>query len=194
LRASGSAQGAGAPSVPMLAYAGCLGIAYLAVEIPLIQRSVLLLDHPTIAFALVVSVVLFSSGLGSLFSSRLGAGWCFPLLLVYLIALVTLWSPVSNWALGHSLPVRAVLVSGLLIPLGVLMGMPFPIGVALLGRHASYLVPWAWGINGATSVVASILTAMVALDRGFACVLASGAILYLVAWLLLTRAVRESIV
>jgi hypothetical protein len=78
----------------------------------------------------------------------------------------------------------------MLSPLGVLMGMPFPMGLALLSRRASYLVPWAWGINGATSVVASIVTALVALDRGFVLVLASGAVFYLVAWTLLTLASR----
>ena len=190
LRRRDGTKDTGRASVPLLVYAGCLGIAYLAVEIPLIQRSVLLLDHPTFAFALVVSVVLLSSGLGSLLAPHWGARWCFPFLLVYLTALVMLWPRVSSWALGHSLAVRAVAVSVMLMPLGVAMGMPFPIGLALLSRRASSLVPWAWGINGATSVVASVLTALVALDRGYVFVLALGAILYLVAWFLLVLARR----
>jgi hypothetical protein len=179
------------PSIPMLAYAGCLGIAYFAVEIPLFQRCVLLLDHPTVAFALVVSVLLLSSGLGSLLAPRVGAAWCFLSLVAYLSALVVAWPSVSSWALGHGLPVRAALISAMLAPLGVLMGMPFPIGLAFLSRRASYLVPWAWGINGATSVVASVLTALVALDHGFVAVLASGALIYIVAWALLTLARRQ---
>ncbi|HUT19282.1 MAG TPA: hypothetical protein VM366_08985 [Anaerolineae bacterium] len=191
LRRAGPTNHAERPSALMLAYAGCLGIAYLAVEIPLIQRCVLLLDHPTVAFALVVSVVLLSSGLGSLLAPRIRAGLCFLSLVVYLSALVAVWSPVSNWVLGHGMPVRVALVSAMLAPLGVLMGMPFPIGLAILSRRASYLVPWAWGINGATSVVASILAALVALDQGFAAVLASGAFLYLVAWALITLARRQ---
>lgn len=188
LRVPSRSSGVGHLAAPLLAYAGALGVAYLAVEVPLIQRSVLLLDHPTVAFALVVAVVLLSSGIGSLVAPRVSARWCFPGLLFYLAVLAMAWSRVVSWALGHSLPVRVAVVSAMLAPLGVLMGMPFPIGLAVLRRRASYLVPWAWGINGATSVVASILTALIALDRGFTFVLASGVALYLVAWSLLTLA------
>ncbi len=63
------------------------------------------------------------------------------------------------------------------VPLGLLMGMPFPKGLALV-EESPTLVAWAWGVNGATSVVASILAAILALSWGFSTVLAVGAVCY----------------
>jgi hypothetical protein len=67
--------------------------------------------------------------------------------------------------------------------------MPFPKGLALLERRAPALIAWAWGVNGALSVVASILAALLALSLGFSAVLALGAACYLGAWVT-ARAIR----
>jgi hypothetical protein len=72
-----------------------------------------------------------------------------------------------------------------LAPLGFLMGIPFPSGLAWLRQRAPGLVPWAWAVNGCTSVLASILAAMVALSAGFSWVLGAAAIAYGGAWLAL---------
>jgi hypothetical protein len=69
------------------------------------------------------------------------------------------------------------------------MGMPFPKGIEWLERaspeRASLdLIPWAWGVNGAVSVVASVLAALVALSAGFTVVLVAGAACYGVAAIL----------
>ena len=68
-----------------------------------------------------------------------------------------------------------------LAPLGVLMGIPFPKGIVWLERSSPNLIPWAWGVNGAVSVVASVLAALVALSAGFTVVLVAGVICYGVA-------------
>ena len=65
-----------------------------------------------------------------------------------------------------------------LAPLGMLMGLPFPLGLAWLDDHAPKLVPWAWAVNGCASVVASVLAAMLALEFGFSVVLWLGAAMY----------------
>jgi hypothetical protein len=70
-----------------------------------------------------------------------------------------------------------------LAPLGILMGMPFPKGIAWLERAAPDLIPWVWAVNGAVSVVASVLAALVALSVGFTVVLIAGALCYGVAML-----------
>jgi hypothetical protein len=186
--ASRRAGGGLAPgSVPALAYFGCLGVAYLAVEIPLIQRLVLLLDHPTHAFALVAGVLLVASGGGSLMARRLRARWAIPSLALY--ALLVLWAlqPLSDWALGWPLTARAAISAALLAPLGLLMGVPFPAGLAYLRRRSLGLVPWAWGVNGCASVVTSVSAALIALRWGFGAVLGLGGVAYWVAWGLLGR-------
>ena len=62
--------------------------------------------------------------------------------------------------------------------LALLMGLPFPLGLAWLEREAPALIPWAWAVSGCASVVAAILAAILALSCGFAVVLMLGAACY----------------
>ena len=55
----------------------------------------------------------------------------------------------------------------LLAPLGLALGTAMPIGLGRLSAMYPDGVPWAWGINGVFSVVASVLAIMVALNWGF---------------------------
>jgi hypothetical protein len=60
----------------------------------------------------------------------------------------------------------------------------------VLAANVPDLVPWAWGINGATSVTGSIMALVLALFAGFSQVLLVGSALYVVAVLLLRRAAK----
>ncbi len=168
--------------VRTLAYFGLLGLGFLFVEIPLMQRFILFLGQPIYAFTTVVSALLLSSGLGSLAAQRLTVRWTLPLLVVAIL-LYPLGLPfLFQVFLGAPLAVR-LLVTGLcLAPLGFLMGIPFPNGLAWLRERAPGLIPWAWAVNGCTSVLASVLAAMVALSVGFSWVLIAAAVAYAGAW------------
>jgi Mn2+/Fe2+ NRAMP family transporter len=65
------------------------------------------------------------------------------------------------------------------------MGMPMPLGIASLSRVRPELIPWMWGINGATSVVASVLAVAVSLNIGLRNTLLIGVAIYAIAWLLM---------
>jgi hypothetical protein len=163
----------------MLAYFALLGLGYLSVEIPLMQRFILYLGHPTWSLATVLFAILVFSGIGSRLSHRVPL----PAALFGIPALV------AGYVLGLpfmfdttlALPIWARLLVSLiaLAPLGLLMGMPLPKGVALLGERPQ--VAWAWAANGATSVIASIGAALIALSWGFSTVLLLGAGCYLAA-------------
>jgi hypothetical protein len=58
------------------------------------------------------------------------------------------------------------------------MGVPFPRGIGWLEGRAIGLIPWAWAVNGAASVVASVGAALLALSFGFSWVLIAGAMCY----------------
>jgi hypothetical protein len=168
--------------VRVLVYFGLLGLGFLFVEIPLMQRFILFLGQPIYAFAVVVVAVLFFSGVGSLVSARLSARWTLPVLvgaiLIYPLGLPLLFGAL----LGTPLVVR-LLASGLsLAPLGLLMGIPFPAGLAWLRVRAPATIPWAWAVNGCASVLASVLAAMIALSAGFSWVLVGAAAAYAGAW------------
>jgi spermidine synthase len=163
----------------VLAYFCLLGLGYLSVEIPLMQRFSLFLGHPTWSMAVVLFGILVFSGIGSRLSARV------PIraVLIGVPALVggyVLGLPVLfEWGLVFPLWARLLVSIVTLAPLGLLMGMPFPKGVALLRQPS--LVAWAWAGNGALSVIASILAALISLGWGFSAVLAIGAGCYLAA-------------
>jgi hypothetical protein len=78
---------------------------------------------------------------------------------------------------GAATAVRVIVAVGILLPLGLFMGMAFPLGMKIASRRAPTLTPWLWGANGATSVFASVLTVVIAMTwtistafwTGFAC-------------------------
>ena len=70
----------------------------------------------------------------------------------------------------------------MLLPLGFFMGIPFPTGMKILGEKCQALIPWAWAINGCLSVLAPILTIIIALVTGFQVILWLSALAYLLAF------------
>ena len=161
-----------------LGYFGLLGLAFLFVEIPLIQQYILLTGNATTALAVVLFVILLASGAGSLWSRRLPwrrAGFA-------LAALVGVYSLVLRDGLsmltGAPYAVRISAGALGLVPIGFLMGVMFPAGLAHLERERPDLVPWAWGINGTASVISGAASALLALSYGFSFVLLIGAAAY----------------
>jgi len=81
-------------------------------------------------------------------------------------------------ALFLPLPVRIGISIILIIPIGILMGIPFPTGMRRLESILPGMIPWAWAINGALSGVSGVLAVLVALDLGFTAVLFVGFLAY----------------
>jgi len=61
------------------------------------------------------------------------------------------------------------------------MGLLLPSGIVAVSRRDPQLVPWAWGINGATSVIGTVVATVIAIHAGFGTTLRFGAVLYLLA-------------
>src|SRR5262249_5671210 len=121
-------------SMHALLYFIAVGLGYITVEIALIQRFVLFLGHPTYALTAVVFLLLLSSGAGSVAAKRWMAGSRRLARILGLIAgAVLLYVALlpSLLASGVGLPFSLkLLISGaVLVPLGFLMGMPFPTGL-----------------------------------------------------------------
>jgi hypothetical protein len=160
------------------AYFGCIGLGYLLIEIPLIQNFILFLGHPAYSFSITLFAILLFSGIGSQYSHKFSHRNA--IISVILATLLTLlYLPVIfNLSLGLSLGWRLILSIVIIAPVGFFMGMPFPKGITQLSSVASDLIPWVWGINGATSVVSSILAVLLALSFGFKWVLILGIVAY----------------
>lgn len=170
-----------------------LGVGFMLVEIPLVQKLILPLGYPTLALAVILFSLLLGGGAGSWFSQRFNGKalrrWA--IFATAGVALLTLgYAPLLGWLhtglVGVSLPVRCLIAAGLLLPLGFLLGTPFPSGMRLFSGERAAQVPLVWGLNGVASVVGSLGAAMGAKLYGFNNVLIAGAVVYLFAMLLLT--------
>ncbi|MBC7262758.1 MAG: hypothetical protein H5T64_00195 [Chloroflexi bacterium] len=161
-----------------LLYFLLLGLAFFFVEMPLMQRFILLLGQPTYAFAAVLFALLLSSGVGSALSPRLplraALGALVALLLVYIAFMPTLFQA----TLAAPLVVRLMVTIIALCPPGFLMGVAFPSGVRIVGRITPGLVPWVWAVNGCASVISSILAVMLAMSAGFSAVAVAAVLAY----------------
>ena len=82
--------------------------------------------------------------------------------------------PLTQWA-------RVAIAVLLVAPLGLAMGMPFPLGLQRTGRGSLPAPPFYWGLNGIMSVVGSVCTVFVALRLGFQAAMLIGALCYVVA-------------
>lgn len=170
-----------------LGYFFILGFAYLFVEMYLIQQFILFLGKPVYSFAVVLAILLIYSGLGSLGSQRIPAerGMCLvlPLLVFLLVGLRFLLPLYIRAFTGAPFGVRVLLTLLVFLPLG-LMGMPFPLGIRLLAEREPELIPWAWATNGCASVLASMVSILLALEGGYSLVMATAAGAYAAAFVL----------
>ncbi len=158
-----------------LLYAAGLGYGYLAVETVLVHELILFVGHPTYAITVVIFTMLLCSGLGSAWvgsrpadrlPSLLRAALIATLLLGALQGFVTPHLLVQT-GLGWPVAVRVAVTALAIAPLGVVMGMPFPLALRILRPEAAAMVPWAWAFNGWTSVVASLGTVVVSRAFGY---------------------------
>jgi hypothetical protein len=169
-------------SLPTLVYFSMLGLGFMFVEIPLIQTSILALENPSFCVAIILTGILISSGAGSMFGSRfrqLRSPYSL-LMLVFLISVYTVLQPlVISEITKYAMHVRILSLLGAIFPMGFLMGLPFPLGVSLIGQKQKTLIPWAWAVNACFSVIAPLLSIMIALASGFDVVLWLSVLAYL---------------
>jgi hypothetical protein len=150
---------------------------------------------------MVLFSLLFFSGLGSQWNDRIPLRLSLPALVILVLIVPVLLPRLFAWTLGLPLIIRFGLTALFLSPVGFLMGIPFPAGIRLMkgeqvadialdfskrpGNEAQEAsIPWIWAVNGATSVVSSILAALLTLTFGFDWVLRMGAVGYAAAWLM----------
>ncbi len=172
---------AGGRNGVFLFYFFCLGVAYLLVEIPLVQRFILFLGHPVHALTVVLFSLLAGSGAGSFLSDKVPVRWsAVPAIAAGLVAVGYrfLLPHLFDAAIGLPFVLRVILSVAVLTPPAVLMGMPFPAGVRALGGAREGMMPWVWAVNGATSVFASVFATLFAITAGYGAVLLGGALAY----------------
>ena len=174
-----------------LLYFACLGLGFMLLEIGLLRRFILFLGHPIYSLAVILFSLLIFTGIGSLLSQRLRQpekslkAVLSALVLLSLVYVYGLPLVLAKWV-GWPLVLRCLLSGILLAPLGLLLGMPMPLGIRLFHDKPDE-IPWSWGINGATSVLGTILAVVLAMNFGFNLTLLLGVAVYLLALVALPK-------
>lgn len=163
------------------------------IEIVMIQLFSLLLGEPVYTFAIVLSALLLFTGIGAYISGRISnAGLALRNAITALAILLLLASlflpPLLRQAIALPMNGRILVSILLVMPLGILLGMPFPSGIRLLSNQAPALIPWAWGVNGFFTVIGSVIALMLSMTIGFQAVLWITIAIYLLSMVLLIKA------
>ena len=167
-----------------LYFAG-LGLGFMIIEIALMQQTQLVLGHPTLAISVVLATLLIGGGMGSALWGKRISMPSIPLLGIVL--------GIGFWWLGWPLARQSLLATDwwlrlvtlvlCILPLALVMGIPFPAGLKRLSDDPT-AVALAWGINGIMSVVAAIAGLAIAQLWGFSYLLIVGGAIYVAVWAL----------
>ncbi|MBI3354847.1 MAG: hypothetical protein HY034_08180 [Nitrospirae bacterium] len=171
-------------TITFLSFFFLIGVGFMFIEISLIQKLILFLDHPVYAVSTTLFSILIFSGIGSFLSKRYASNkklFNIILSLSITIVIATIFLPyIITFFLGSNLILRGIVTLLTLCPIGILMGMPFPAAIKILGERDRDIIPWAWCVNGVASVISSILAIIIAISFGFNAVLLLSVIMYLV--------------
>jgi spermidine synthase len=176
----------GVNKIVVLIYYGGLGLGFMFTEMVFIQMYTLYFGNPIYSAATVICLMLICAGTGSyLTHSSKFFNRNFKLAMVFIAALLLIEALILKWILfstiQYSLSTK-ILISFLLIsPCAFFMGIPFPVGIEKTLTFSPSLIPWAWGINGLTSVLATVLATVIAIEFGFTVVFICAALFYLLA-------------
>jgi hypothetical protein len=169
-------------------YFGLIGMSFMFVEITLIQKFILFLGHPLYSIALIILVLLFSSGIGSLLSKKIlgqnpKKNVIYPLW--FAAGFILLFNSLSPLLFkifpGSGLLPKMFFSCVLIFPLGFMMGFPFPTGIRLLEQSERRIIPWAWATNAFSTVINAIAALTIAFWVGYNGVLLLAAIGYMIA-------------
>ncbi len=156
-------------------YFGALGLGFILFEVTMIQRLTRLLGYPTYSLTVTLAALLLATGVGALVSRRLerfGAALMPPAFLVLCVLTIVYefgLDSITDHVLSRSLGVRVLVALAVLAPLGFVLGMFMPLGLAQTHRispgpmHSA----WAWAVNGFLSVIGSVLATILAMELGF---------------------------
>jgi len=196
-------------ALPLLSFFACIGFGYMLVEVSQLQRLIVFLGHPSYSLSVVLFTLLISSGIGSFATTKIVTTDGVPasdlpslasghdsvkqeilvrIALVFLSSIVLIllaYGLLTPLMLARfveaSTPIRICTAAAILFPIGFLMGTAMPLGLKIASFTDASLIPWFWGVNGATSVCASVLTVAIAVVWGISTAFWLGSFFYLAA-------------
>lgn len=171
-------------------YFAALGVGFIALEIYAIHQTRLFLGHPTIAVTLALVTFLVGGGVGSGLSQlpfaralRQRPPLITALVVLFVIAWSAVWPIASRALFAADFALRAAVVVLSLLPLTLVMGVPFPQALESACKLGARHIAIAWSVNGLMTVVGSVLAVILSITLGFSAVLLLGGGAYALATL-----------
>ncbi len=171
-----------------LLYFSCLGAGFIIFELVFIQIFMKLIGYPLYTYSTVVFSMLLAAGLGSTLSSWLGISprkkWFVPFagILVCSVVLICLQKQYFELFLQSPDIVRMLAAFALIFPLGLFLGMAFPLGILTVADKPNGSVAWAWAMNGLFTVIGGLASVVLSIYYGFIVTLIVAVMMYVLAF------------
>lgn len=186
-------------TLPFFIFFSAIGLGFMLIEISQVHRLEIFLGHPTYSLAAALFTMLLSSGIGSYFSGSdkpdiIKSSVKRFVLMLFILVIFGFLTPYIIIAFReYSTEVRILVSVVTLFPIGLLLGMAFPLGMKLASqKECSHgITPWLWGVNGVMSVLATVLSVLIALNFGISASYWTGAFCYLLAMISLVMVFRK---
>jgi spermidine synthase len=182
-------QGLSTPgAIPLVLYFACLGAGFMLFEVGAMQVVTVYIGDPAISLAAVLAGLLLATGIGAFVVSRYPPARALSVITtgaLVIAAAICAWLAFAHYiqprTMHYGLPARIAIVLLGLLPIGALLGLPFPTAIRAIEQQYPRFIAWAWGVNGVTSVLASIISILIAMRFGFSVVVLMAAAVYLLA-------------
>lgn len=163
-----------------------IGFGFMFVEMTLIQKFTLLFGDPATSAATAIGLLLVFSALGSLFSKKIlilsgeklffsGTAIIVPLMILGYAAVMPHF---MAFCAGSGFAMKLLLTALFTAPLGFTMGTVFPVSLLLAGEKKPFFIPLAFSAEGAASVLATVVSVIIAMAYGFKFVFVLAAFCY----------------
>ncbi|WP_319549718.1 hypothetical protein [Desulfogranum marinum] len=179
--------------ISSLLYFSCLGAGFIIFELVFIQIFMKLIGYPLYTYSTVVFAVLLASGVGSLLSGRLGVTpkrlWYMPFIGIFICSIALLLVQQQYFELFLQSPtiVRILAAFGLIFPVGLFLGMAFPLGILTIADKPNGSIAWAWAMNGLFTVVGGLASVVLSIYYGFNITLVVAILIYFLAFIVYAR-------
>ncbi|OFZ79424.1 MAG: hypothetical protein A2583_02985 [Bdellovibrionales bacterium RIFOXYD1_FULL_53_11] len=155
-----------------IAYFSLIGTGFMFLEVAMIQRLNIYLGHPTYSLAVLLFAIILSTGCGSYltekipFSLKKIALWYPAIIAGSILALRFLVTAVISTTITWEISIKIFITVLLLFPMGLMLGICFPLGMRLIKGETEDQAPWYWALNGIFGVFSSCLAVLVSIYLG----------------------------
>ncbi len=174
-------------------YFSLIGAGFMLTEMALIQRLSVYLGHPVYALGVLLFTIILSAGIGSFISGSIRTGnkkWLvvYPLAAAGLILLTKtgVTFVMSNY-IESDFRFKVFSSILLLFPMGLFLGLFFPMGMRLIRNKNDIATPWFWGLNGIFGVLFSALAVFISIYAGISVNFYLAAVCYALLALIIRR-------